>query len=68
MTVTDNAPDPSKYEKFYTVREVADILDVSMMTVYRLVRQKHMVSIRVGRSYRIPESAVNSAVTKGVEG
>ena len=68
MTVTDNAPDPSKYGNFYTVREVAGILGVSLMTVYRLVREKRLPSIRVGRSYRIPESAVNKAVTEGVEG
>jgi excisionase family DNA binding protein len=65
MTVTDESP---RWEKFFTVSEVAAILGVSMMTVYRLVREKHLVSIRVGRSYRIPESAVDKATREGVTG
>jgi excisionase family DNA binding protein len=65
MTVTDDSP---RWEKFFTVSEVASILGVSMMTVYRLVREKHLVSIRVGRSYRIPESAVQKATREGVTG
>jgi excisionase family DNA binding protein len=65
MTVTDDSP---RWEKFFTVREVAAVLGVSMMTVYRLVREKHLPSIRVGRSYRIPESAVDKAAREGVRG
>ena len=68
MPVTHNAPDPAKYGKFYTVREVAAILGVSLMTVYRLVREKRLPAIRVGRSYRIHESHVSKAVKEGVEG
>ncbi len=45
--------------KFFTVAEVASIMRVSKMTVYRLVHAGDMPAIRVGRSYRVPESAVN---------
>jgi excisionase family DNA binding protein len=44
--------------KFFTVAEVAAIMRVSKMTVYRLVHAGDMPAIRVGRSYRVPESAV----------
>ena len=45
--------------KFLTVAEVATMMRVSKMTVYRLVRSGELESIRVGRSYRIPDQAVN---------
>ena len=42
-----------------TVAEVALIMRVSKMTVYRLVHDGELEAIRVGRSFRIPEAAVN---------
>jgi hypothetical protein len=45
--------------KFYTVAEVAAIMRVSKMTVYRLVQSGELPAVRFGRSYRVPESAVN---------
>jgi excisionase family DNA binding protein len=44
---------------FLTVTEVATIMRVSKMTVYRLVGSGELEAIRVGRSFRIPEQAVN---------
>ena len=46
--------------RFLTVAEVASIMRVSKMTVYRLVHSGELEAIRVGRSYRIPEQAVIS--------
>lgn len=43
--------------KYLSVAEVADRLRVSKMTVYRLVHNAELVSVRVGRSVRIPEPA-----------
>jgi excisionase family DNA binding protein len=45
--------------KFLTVAEVASIMRVSKMTVYRLVHSGELEAIRVGRSFRVPEDAVN---------
>jgi excisionase family DNA binding protein len=44
--------------KFLTVGEVADMMRVSTMTVYRMVHSGELPAIRFGRSFRIPESAV----------
>ena len=44
--------------KFLSVAEVADIMRVSKMTVYRLIHAGEMASVRVGRSFRVPEKAV----------
>jgi excisionase family DNA binding protein len=48
--------------RFLTVAEVADIMRVSKMTVYRLVHAGDLPAVRFGRSYRVPESAVTAAL------
>ena len=44
--------------RFLTVYELALMMRISKMSAYRLVRTGELESIRVGRSYRIPEQAV----------
>jgi excisionase family DNA binding protein len=44
---------------FLTVAEVAMIMRVSKMTVYRLVHAGDLPAVRVGRSFRVPEQAVH---------
>ena len=48
-----------------TVAEVADVLRVSTMTVYRLIRSGELLATRVGRSYRIWENDVQSYLRRG---
>jgi excisionase family DNA binding protein len=43
---------------FLTVAEVAAIMRVSKMTVYRLVHGGELAAVRVGRSFRVPQPAV----------
>ena len=45
---------------FLTVAEVAAIMRVSKMTVYRLVHTGDLAAVRVGRSFRVPEGAVRA--------
>ena len=45
--------------RFLTVAEVAGLMRVSTMTVYRLVHAGEMPAVRVGRSFRVPEQAVH---------
>ncbi len=45
--------------KFLTVAEVASVMRVSRMTVYRLVHSGEVHAVRVGRSFRVPERAVH---------
>ncbi len=44
---------------FLTVAEVASVMRVSKMTVYRLVHHGELPAVQVGRSYRVPEQAVH---------
>ena len=46
--------------RFLTVAEVATIMRVSKMTVYRLVHAGELPAIRVGRSFRVPEDEVHA--------
>jgi excisionase family DNA binding protein len=45
--------------RFLTVAEVATLMRVSRMTVYRLVHGGVLPAVRVGRSFRVPEQAVH---------
>lgn len=45
--------------KFLTVAEVATLMRVSKMTVYRLVHSGELPAVQIGRSFRVPEQAVH---------
>jgi excisionase family DNA binding protein len=50
---------PLSEVRFLTVAEVATVLRVSRVTVYRLVHSGELPAIRAGRSFRVPEQAVH---------
>ena len=54
-----SAERPLSEVRFLTVAEVAAVMRVSKMTVYRLVHSGELPAIRVGRSFRVPEQAVH---------
>ena len=45
--------------RFLTVAEVAGMLRVSTMTVYRLIKGGQLPAARVGKSYRVREEDVD---------
>jgi excisionase family DNA binding protein len=46
--------------RLLTVAEVANVIRVSRMTVYRLIRRGQLKAIRVGRNYRVREDDLNA--------
>ncbi|MBM7795527.1 helix-turn-helix domain-containing protein [Pseudoglutamicibacter cumminsii] len=66
-----NEPSNFSDARFMTVAEVADVMRVSKMTVYRLVHSGELPAVQFGRSYRVPESAVRhylgQAMTQNVQ-
>ncbi len=50
--------------KFLTVAEVAAMMRVSKMTVYRLVHNGDLPAVRVGRSFRVLEDDVDEYLRK----
>jgi excisionase family DNA binding protein len=51
--------------RFMTVTEVAEMMRVSRMTVYRMIHAGELPAVRFGRSYRVPESAVEEILQTG---
>jgi excisionase family DNA binding protein len=49
---------------FLTVAEVAAMMRVSKMTVYRLVHSGELPAVRVGRSFRVLEKDVDEYLRK----
>ncbi|GAA4117489.1 AlpA family transcriptional regulator [Enteractinococcus coprophilus] len=49
--------------QFMTVTEVADMMRVSRMTVYRMIHAGDLPAVRFGRSYRVPQEAVQAIVS-----
>ena len=53
------APGDISEVRFLTVAEVATLMRVSKMTVYRLVHNGELPAVRVGRSFRVQEDDVD---------
>lgn len=51
-------------EPLLTVSEVAQIMRVSNMTVYRLIKAGQLAAIRVGKNYRIRRRDVERYLTE----
>ena len=50
-------------EPLLTVGEVAQVMRVSNMTVYRLIKSGQLAAIRVGKNYRIRRKDVQRYLT-----
>lgn len=46
--------------RYLTVAEVADLMRLSRMTVYRLINRGELPAVRVGRSFRVPQDALDA--------
>jgi len=49
-------------EKYYTIEEVAEMLRVAYMTVYRWIKAGKLDAIKAGKQYRISEKCVNDFI------
>lgn len=52
-------------DRLLTVGEVAAVMRVSNMTVYRLIKSGQLPALRVGKNYRIRESDMNQYLNEG---
>lgn len=59
MAASERATPIAAGGRFMTVAEVADLMRVSNMTVYRLIKAGDLAAVRVGKSYRIRESDID---------
>jgi excisionase family DNA binding protein len=59
---SDRSP-PYGGDRLLTVAEVASVMRVSNMTVYRLIKSGELAALRVGKNYRIRSSDVDRYLT-----
>ena len=52
--------------RFLTVAEGAELMRVSKMTVYRMVHAGELPAVRMGRSFRVPQVAVERLIAEGL--
>jgi len=52
-------------DQFLTVHEVAELMRVSTMTVYRLIKAGELPAARVGRSFRLRAHDVDAYLDRG---
>jgi excisionase family DNA binding protein len=49
---------PAAMQSMLTVEQVAAMMNVSKMTVYRLIHAEELGALQVGRSFRVPEECL----------
>lgn len=49
-------------EKYYTIDEVAKIIKVAYLTVYRWIQANKLTAYKAGKQYRIKKADLNSFV------
>jgi excisionase family DNA binding protein len=50
--------------RLLTVAEVADLLRVSTMTVYRLIKAGDLAAVRIGKSFRLREDDIDAFLAR----
>ncbi len=63
--MTSERPGVAGADPLLTVAEVADVLRVSNMTVYRLIKGGQLAAIRVGKNYRIRQGDLDDYLNAG---
>lgn len=51
-----------------TVNEIAGLLRLSKMTIYRLIESGELSALRIGRSYRVHRDALTEFMAKSSKG
>lgn len=49
-------------EKYYTINEVAELLKVAYLTVYRWIRGGKLKAVKIQKQYRIRQSDLNEFI------
>lgn len=49
-------------DQFYSIEEVAKLLKVAYLTVYRWIQKEKLTAYKVGKQYRIKNEDLNSFI------
>lgn len=47
-------------DQFYTAQEVANLLKVNIMTIYRYIKSGKLKAYKIGKEFRIDKKTLNS--------
>ena len=53
-----------KEKDFYTARELANKLQVNIMTIYRYIKAKRLKAYKIGKEFRIDKTEFNAFLKK----
>lgn len=51
---------PEEEEKYYSIEDVAELLSVAYLTVYRWIQSSKLVAVKAGKQYRIRKSDLDN--------
>lgn len=51
-----------QYKQLYTPKEVADILQLNVITVYSYIRKKVLPAVKMGRNYRVAKTDLDKFI------
>ncbi len=51
-------------EEFYTAKELAEILRVNIMTIYRYIGAKRLKAYKIGKEFRIDKAEFDNFLNK----
>lgn len=51
--------------EFYTLRDVSEMLHVSMTTIYRYIKEGRLTPAKIGNSYRVTEADLQEFIDRG---
>ncbi len=49
-----------KEKEFYRAEDLAKLLDVNIMTIYRYIKAKRLKAYKIGREFRIDKNEFNN--------
>lgn len=55
VSKTQEKPAKGQSGAFFTVSEIADMLRVEPLTIYRYIRSKKLIAYKLGKDYRVQE-------------
>ncbi|MBD3329355.1 helix-turn-helix domain-containing protein [Candidatus Dojkabacteria bacterium] len=54
-------------EQYYTLEEVAEMLKVTYMTVYRWIKSGQLEAVKAGKQYRVSKKCLNEFIEKSAK-
>lgn len=53
-------------EQFYTAEEIAEVLKLNIITIYRYIRAKKLKAYKFGKEYRIDKKTFDNFINKNL--